>query len=178
MLKKLLAFAFVAATCSAATAAPISYNFSYVGALRSYDWPGSELWLSDYQINGSFTGEDKDHNGVLSLTELSSLKIEGTDINASDYVPQGNCDCSLQLFNFKLKEQSLFFAAGYQSGVSSFITSSGVYVSSGHNEHLNYYFEDDTVFTLTAVPEPSTYAMMGAGLLGIAVAQRRRKKSA
>ncbi|OFA03430.1 PEP-CTERM sorting domain-containing protein [Duganella sp. HH101] len=180
MLKKLLVIACVAATCASATAAPVAYNFSYTGALRNYAFPGADTWISDYRIAGSFTGEDKDHNGVISETEVSSLKIEGTDIDNTEYIQQGNCNCRMDQFSFKLKEQSLYFAASYTDwrDTYSWITNTGVFIPLEHGQYyLSYYFTPDTVYTLTAVPEPSTYAMMGAGLLGLAAIQRRRKKS-
>ncbi|MQA19916.1 PEP-CTERM sorting domain-containing protein [Rugamonas rivuli] len=179
MLKKILAIAFAAATCASATATPVTYNFSYVGAGLNEPYSGPDRWISDYRIAGSFSGEDKDHNGVISETEVSSLKIEGTDIDNTEYIQQSNCHCSMELFSFKLKEQNLFFAASYTSwrGVYSLITNTAVHIPTDPPNYSTYYFTPDTIYTLTAVPEPSTYAMMGAGLLGLAIAQRRRKKS-
>ncbi|ELX13375.1 hypothetical protein Jab_1c20000 [Janthinobacterium sp. HH01] len=182
MFKKLLAVACVAATCASATATPVTYNFSYVGAGLNEPYSGPDRWISDYRIAGSFSGEDKDHNGVISETEVRSLKIEGTDIDNTEYIQQSNCNCNcyMELFSFKLKEQNLVFAASYTSwrSVYSLITNTAVHIPTDRVNYITYYFTPDTIYTLTAVPEPSTYAMMGAGLLGLVVAQRRRKKSA
>jgi PEP-CTERM motif len=45
------------------------------------------------------------------------------------------------------------------------------------NNEFSYYMLDDVVFQTSPVPEPETYAMLGAGLLALAWRQRRAKKS-
>ncbi len=54
---------------------------------------------------------------------------------------------------------------------------SGVAVTYGLDDYseYRYLFTPQTTLSVTAVPEPDTYAMLGLGLLGIGALLRRRK---
>ncbi|OEZ61541.1 PEP-CTERM sorting domain-containing protein [Duganella sp. HH105] len=173
MLKKTLAIAALISTCLTAQAAPQTYNFSYTGAFN--DW--FQTWNPDYSLTGSFKGEDTNLDGVISKNELSWLIVDGYN-----YL---HCweNCAVNYFSYDLKKSLSFYVySRYVYDGTWYSTTSKSSDGTYHDmEHwpwsVNDIHTNNTVFAIS-VPEPSTYAMMGAGLLGLALVQRRRKKSA
>lgn len=172
MLKKLLTILCVAATCASAAAAPVTYNFSYQGAVRD-DWGApSTVWDATYRVEGSFRGDDKDNNGVIDKSELEWMQVGfcwgNCNIDSFSYAPQGELEFSAIYVDHSTDP---YYSVNQYSNLGSF---EGVAMLS----RTSYTYTADTQFTIAAVPEPSTYAMMGAGLLGLTVVRRRRKKAA
>ena len=172
MLKKLLTVIFATAACATAAAAPQTFQFSYTGAW--FNVQGPSTWRPDYQLQGSFRGEDVDHNGTIDQTEVEAFDVAG-------YSHCYPCEYSL---SYNLSSKELKFNASYQFHEDptywggGYFSEYGEGYSVGRNEHLSFNFSSDTVFAITVVPEPASYAMMGAGLLSLTFIQRRRKKTA
>ena len=75
------------------------------------------------------------------------------------------------------------FRFGTVAGDTGSVFSNGTWDGSGQASHHLYLLSDVTyrptvIPTITAVPEPSTIALFGAGLLGLGVLNRRRKSKA
>lgn len=174
MLKKLLPIILMAAACATATAAPLTYNFSYTGAMLDVPWGGD--WEPGYKLLGSFHGEDKDHNGIIDQREIDTFLVAGDS--------SCNLTCEDVTLSYNLLTKQLKFYAGYSFYVDReywggwTFSEEGEYSYVGMNDYRAHHFTPDTVFAITAVPEPATYAMMSSGLLALALMQRRRKKSA
>ncbi|MQA21532.1 PEP-CTERM sorting domain-containing protein [Rugamonas rivuli] len=187
MLKKIIISGLLAASATLAhadTPAPTRWAFLWTGFYADYD----QSFHPEYYENGTFGGVDANHDGVIGLNELSELKIDGIDYVTS------NCQgtCSVISFSYVLGGELSFLArnrltwnAGdvtvinaveYETGVAiRYTTSYG-----GHHDDASYFFTPKTVETitqLTPVPEPESYAMLGAGLLLLAGVARSKKKA-
>ncbi len=75
------------------------------------------------------------------------------------------------------------YSAGFITANGGTATSASVALLNGMNSGRSYLNIHSTAFPggeirgfIEVVPEPSTYALMGTGLLGLAVAGRRRRK--
>ncbi|MDQ1829227.1 PEP-CTERM sorting domain-containing protein [Massilia scottii] len=101
-------------------------------------------------LKGQFSVEDKNGDGVYSVSEL--IAFEFADRATTYYTG----------------------ISGERYGFTSWSTGGGA-------PYYTYYeWTNDTQFTVTAVPEPQTYMMFGAGLLALAAAARlpRRRSRA
>ncbi|NHZ93918.1 PEP-CTERM sorting domain-containing protein, partial [Massilia sp. CCM 8733] len=47
----------------------------------------------------------------------------------------------------------------------------------GEGSYTTYHMTDDTKFAISAVPEPHSYLMLGAGLLALGALRRRAKRA-
>lgn len=131
-----------------------------------------------YTIDGTFSGEDRDRDGVLELPELSSL-FAGYPMTGC---PTGeHIECSVSAFTFS-PEAGLHFSAtsvwhlpGVITGVMQITTGDqSTFEVPGHLREI-LIWNPQTRLIVTQVPEPSSYLMMAVGglLLG-ALARRRR----
>ncbi|OEZ97839.1 PEP-CTERM sorting domain-containing protein [Duganella sp. HH101] len=187
MLKKIIISGLLAASTTLAhadTPAPTRWAFSWTGFYSTLEYG----FFPDYKYSGTFGGVDADHDGVIALNELTELKIDGVDYATC------NGHCGVTSFSYKVGG-ALSFLAGeshsygeypepgwsdtsleYEAGVAIRYTVS----YQMHYESWTYFFTPATVETitqLTPVPEPESYAMLGAGLLLLAGVARSRKKA-
>lgn len=174
----------LAATCLTAQAEQ-KWSFTYTGF---YDGEAG-IALPDQKLSGTFTGSDKNHDGYLELTELSSLRIDGEyeDFIQCSQSVNPYYSCGTSTFTYRLGH-GLAFSLGWKAttppdlgddvkGRSIFTG----YVDYTHNQHEGeytarhlYWTEGTQQMVIGPVPEPSTYAMLGLGLLGLALRARRR----
>lgn len=174
----------ILATCAAGAQAE-DWHFSY----RGFFWQEGKVFQPDFAVNGSFSGSDKDRNGIITLDELTALEIDGTQyltgcLSLTDYYNR----CAIDQFSYKLTGKldinahswgtdDPFFGwgAGLQSGVGAYAYSYGQF---DFHEN-NWLWTNQTSFDITpapAVPEPVTGAMLLAGLLALAARHKDARK--
>lgn len=194
MLKKLLYAGMLAACCSLAhadTPALSKYEFSWTG-FQPYPDPN---FYPDLTVHGTFAGVDANHNHVIELGELTELSIRGTEFVGCHY-NTGDNSCGVSMFSFSQQgglqlhaQQTIYYSP---PGPDDWSASSETYhlgtpgdanymeySSFGrmYNESWGWAFTPQTVITVTAVPEPQSWLMLGAGLLLLSQAARRRKRA-
>lgn len=196
MFKKLVYGSVLAACCSFAHAdnAPLSkYEFTWKG-FETYPFPGFD---PNYTVSGTFAGIDANHNNILELNELTDLKIQGTEFVGCQAAPGDSCGVSM--FSYSQQDglqlhagRTVYFSPPGPDDWSAFsqtyhlekLTPTSFsyvdYTSFGrmYYESGGGIFTPQTVMTVTAaVPEPQTWLMLGAGMLLLSQASKRRKRS-
>ncbi|AVR96282.1 PEP-CTERM sorting domain-containing protein [Pseudoduganella armeniaca] len=182
MVKKLIGVAALSA-CSLASAATERLNFLYKGFylehLHEYK-PDALRWL---QVDA----EDLNKDGSYTLDELASFQFHGIYQNAGlgqlgcFYGPDSH-SC-LSSFSYTPGSAPVFAASSgwhIDSGYHDWTVESGVRytdisVSWFSSRHWVYQWTDQTQLIVGAIPEPSTYAMLSAGLAGMLAFARRRR---
>ncbi|WP_165497642.1 PEP-CTERM sorting domain-containing protein [Pseudoduganella albidiflava] len=196
MIKKLVCGAVLAAIgtlAQAATPALTEWEFSWKGFSVFQEWEGS-YDDPELTVTGKFAGIDADGDGILVKSEVTSLTLDrGSHDYAACPAESPTFTCGLWSFSYSAAG-GLEFSAGHTSysGVpgedawwtahsTTYDTQFGVYERSyGYQwpgEEYSMAFTDYTVKTVTQispVPEPATYAMLGAGLLLLAGTRRAR----
>lgn len=165
----------------AAHAQAIHWTFSYTGF---YDREAAQF-LPDMTLSGSFTGSDTNGDGVLDRDELTSLTIGTQDYVACAASSNTTYHCGADSFTFS-PDSGLSFSVGEYGGDAEGWVGSGHIVTTGDAVY-DYQFNPDTstehhldwteatsLNMMSAVPEPASYAMLVAGLAGIALYRRRR----
>lgn len=197
MLKKLLAGAAALVALGTASAAPTYYNFEWKGfdVFYTNPWTGETDggWSPLATIKGDFKGEDLNGDDIITLDEISRLGIDagggrseligcpGTAWNTG-----GLTNCSISAFSYvkggdlTLRVGGEWTSSGSIYSYKSWSMPGGGYSSSSNDVCCGNSWANatpETTFTMTAaVPEPSTWAMLGAGLLMTAGAVRRRQR--
>lgn len=200
MYKKLLCAALLAAGTVAAQAAETTWNFAYTGFVNAET--GAPL---NYQLTGSFRGEDANADGILLADELTYLQVQTYVLlepfpeNPDAVMNPGGCartwapylKCQIDSFSYKTTGQLEFSIHHFgndeaSSSWSGSIVSGSHFGSEGGNWDTGsswaywYNWTDQTTFTISPppVPEPSTVLLLPAGLAVLAAARRRQKKVA
>ncbi|HEX8614468.1 MAG TPA: PEP-CTERM sorting domain-containing protein [Telluria sp.] len=181
MYKKLLCSAAMMACAMSAHAEVKVFDFSYQNFFQD------DINVTT-TLKGRFAVEDKNGDGAYGVSELVALTFAG-----ESYAPCGkeahntSVSCAINSFSYQ-PGALLSFAAdksahnewsdtyytavtGNRYGYTSWST------SGGQPYYTVYQWTKDTQLSITAVPEPQTYMMFGAGLLALLGTVRRRAAS-
>ena len=181
MFRHLFSVAVLAGACAAAGAAE-TWTFAYTGFLDSAD----NTFKPDRQLLGSFTGYDSNSDGIMERAEITSLFLNGKDYVACATDSNAFYTCGASKFSYSTLSGLSFSAGesgrdpeGWVGGSHYFISGDGEYryrYRPGHDENQSWRWTSQTGFSITSpTPEPGTWAMLGAGLLVMAWAGRRRR---
>ncbi len=175
MLKQAICGAALALCSVSAFAETTTRWFTYTG--MSEEFGGMTHWIPEATLKGMFRGEDLNGNNILELNELTHLELKGVNFVSRHC---GGHICSISNFSFSAGGQLDFYASYWTPGPRDEIS---VGSSTGYSRYFDhepfsqsYSFGPDTTFSITAVPEPSAYLMLGAGLLGVGALARRRQR--
>ncbi len=188
MIKKILCAAVLTA-CAAASHAQTATQWSF-------SWTGFDVrnaqGLADFDptvsVAGTFAGIDANHDNLILGSELTEFTVMGRDLLHCASIPGVNC--GFQWFSYG-KDTGLNFLGWYEefdgnpwSGPrtrTQLLLEPYTYIgyddySNRNNDYL-YWFTPKTIQTITQitpVPEPQAFAMLGAGVLLLGAAARRR----
>lgn len=131
-------------------------------------------------VDGSFTGVDLDADGVLELAELTAFDFGGSQVVpvVTRLEPMGAVSSWLHQFSYA--DGALSFDAF--DGAYSWLKTGDAWVMSGPSGGFrSSWGPNTTVFVspeeVPAVPEPSSLALLLAGLTLSAAALRRRSRA-
>lgn len=192
MKKNLLCAALLVAGISTAHAQPTTWDFTYQGFVNVT----TGVFDSGAKFHGSFSGEDSNADGVITVDELSyfltqdhlflPFLIGQYGCNTSSYLR-----CEVNNFSYTL-DGKLNYATrtyGNDEGSKSWYSQAviGSYFLSGGSDFMRdtrwenrYNWSDQTTFTISPapVPEPTVALMLPAGLALMYLARARRRKTA
>ena len=190
MFKNLIVAAAVLVSAGA-QAAPTHYDFAWKGFRFISDT--NVHWSPDATISGYFVGEDLDADGAIAIDEITrfGLRYGGHAqpwefFGCPDRGPTSAfiTDCSVGNFlytadgelSFKASASWSFSGSTYNSlswNAPTYFTNYDT--DYPYNNTYSWYWTENTQLTVVAaVPEPSAWAMLAAGLAGIAGVARRR----
>ncbi|NHZ79710.1 PEP-CTERM sorting domain-containing protein [Massilia sp. CCM 8695] len=184
MIRKLAALAALLSPLCSAHAEQNTWSFVYTGFdVTTISWQGDTTkWDPAANIKGTFSGTDSNGDGKLVFSELSLLQVGGFDyVGCSwgkcgsdytfSYTPNGQLDFNVSRYSND-PEGYVFWSTVYETGASADFKTYTLGTPSG----ASYVWTPQTTLSITsAVPEPSTYAMLVAGSLLVGGAARARR---
>ncbi len=183
MLKQLACAAFLAVS-AAGVSAQTHWDFVYTG----FEHQETGIFHPSLQIEGSFDGVDVDLDGILEHNEVTSFTLDMLEYVDNPHGCTIN-ECSLLSFSYGLGNGELNFeSSSYYTDDFNYTYSSVIAgvrsVNQGGNGSGEFFtttlvWTDRTTFLIdpavAPVPEPSTMAMLGAGLLAVGLVRRRER---
>ncbi|WP_338771297.1 PEP-CTERM sorting domain-containing protein [Massilia sp. METH4] len=190
-IKHVLKGAVLAACCALAQSAMADeWAFEWRGF--QINNPDGSYFDANFDYKGTFTATDANHDNAITLEELTSLKIWGQDLLVCPWEGES---CGVSAFSYNAASGLQFSAYYYYSYEDEWSHSidtdaytydareSFTWNHSGQGSVNEWYTRDftpqtvETVTLISSVPEPTTYAMLGAGLLLMGAVAKRRKQS-
>lgn len=181
MIKPLLCSAILLLSTAASADAP-HWTFTYEGFFNAQ----TNTFDPDSELVGTFTGDDLNRDMRIDRSELTSLTIGTFDYVTCPYSYPIISSCNVSAFLFDLNGNLDFALDGgwsdengaggiYHHIMTGDSVTRNVYGRHGRQmESIKYWTPETTLTILAPVPEPAGYAMLGAGLLGLAAFSRRR----
>jgi len=158
------------APVSSATATEGYYNFTDLSAT--------------IEVGNYWASVSRDQVIVLNDTSEAYNGPDGYSMSGYlDVATQTNIDLYFLTFRAILTSQSTSLLSNIeqpvqQFDISEFISPSFVVLGSSHSNETNFLLGDVTSYTVSAVPEPSTYALIAGAVMGAAALVARRRKLA
>lgn len=191
MRSPLLCAGLLALCSSLAHATPTTWSFTYTGFYSEEQ----RTFLPDWSLSGTFSGVDANRDGLLVASELTSLAVGHLDYiqcRSDEFMT-----CGTRSFEFRLPGVTaaaigmaaagpqLAFDLGFEATDPEWFVGAGRRIQTGLWDY-NFRFEpssfseqtyswsDETRLSINAVPEPSSWALLGAGLLAVGTALGRK----
>ncbi|WP_338758358.1 PEP-CTERM sorting domain-containing protein [Massilia sp. METH4] len=177
---RVIAAALLATAASSAQAYEKKYVFEYEGAWYNHTLMGDEwVWDASRAWRGYFIGDDVDGDGTIVASEVSKFVANGFQADRCAVQEYTSCGATFEKYTIA----GVFYSAWHVYNVPGQYTRSqywnlpdGGIIYNDYPIDEHYALGADTQFTVSVVPEPATWLMLGTGLLAAGAAARRARR--